>query len=355
MNSFLALILLLGVVALLRIAFQKFLSAQAKSHAFKVSQKSNNEGVFRFSRIFCAAAQLFAVAAVVCAGNADYRARFQAANGAHEPEQAEAILNEWKAARPGDPEYYIAAANFVLNQESSVSISTKTAGPGDFVVADQKTGREVGSISTSAPSTAAYQQAIGLLKKALSKAPARIDIYLGLATLYQDSGGPGELVKELSAMAGYANQHPGTLLYKDGKPYPEPARENLSHAINNFARRCFEAGTKQGDETFHSLAQLAVNAFPDREVPVTISWEFTTAQSKRSRGSHSRTTSTPSSSCLTIRWCGLTSASSTTWRAMRIFNAAGAVAGDRRHRPQPGHPQGPRRGRWPSRPRRGER
>jgi tetratricopeptide (TPR) repeat protein len=227
--------------------------------------KSNNGGVFRFSRIFCAAAWFFAVAAVVCAGNADYRARFQAANGAHELEQAEAILNEWKAASPGDAEYYIAAANFVLNQESSVSISTKKAVPGDFVVADQKTGREVGSISASVPSTAAYQQAIVLLKEALSKAPARIDIYLGLATLYQDSGDPGELVKELSAMAAYANQHPKTLLYKDGKPYPEPARENLSHAISNFARRCFEAGTKQGDETFHSLAQLAVNAFPDRE------------------------------------------------------------------------------------------
>ena len=221
--------------------------------------------MFRFSRIFCAAAQFFAVAAVVCASNADHRSRFQAANGAHELEQAEAILNEWKAASPGDPEYYIAAANFLLNEERGVSISTKKAVPGDLVVADQKTGREVGSVSTSVPSAAAYQQAIGLLKEALSKAPARIDIYLGLATLYQDSGGPGELVNELSAMAAYANQHPGTLLYKDGKPYPEPARENLSHAISNFARRCFEAGTKQGDETFRSLAQLAVNAFPDRE------------------------------------------------------------------------------------------
>ena len=38
MNSFLALILLLGVVALLRIAFQKALSGQAKSRASKISQ-----------------------------------------------------------------------------------------------------------------------------------------------------------------------------------------------------------------------------------------------------------------------------------------------------------------------------
>ena len=183
---------------------------------------------------FFAAAQLFAVAAVVWGGNADYRgARFQAANGAHEPEQAEAILNEWKAASPDDPEYYIAAANSVLNQESSVSISTKKAGPGDFVVADQKTGREVGSSSTSPPSTAAYQQAIGLLKEALSKAPARIDItsawprcirIRAVRRTREGIVGDGRL----------RESHPGTLLYKDGKPYPEPARENLSHAISNL-------------------------------------------------------------------------------------------------------------------------
>ena len=38
MNSFLALIVLLGVVALLRIAFQKAVSGQAKSRASKISQ-----------------------------------------------------------------------------------------------------------------------------------------------------------------------------------------------------------------------------------------------------------------------------------------------------------------------------
>ena len=40
MNSFLALILLLGVVALLRIAFQKSLSGQAKNRASNISQSS---------------------------------------------------------------------------------------------------------------------------------------------------------------------------------------------------------------------------------------------------------------------------------------------------------------------------
>ena len=77
--------------------------------------KSNHVSGFRLGRILCSAAQLFAVVALAGGGNADYRARFQAANRAHEAEKAEAIPKEWKAASPGDPEYYIASANFVLN------------------------------------------------------------------------------------------------------------------------------------------------------------------------------------------------------------------------------------------------
>ena len=43
------------------------------------------------------------------------------------------------------------------------------------------------------------------------------------------------------------------------------SRDHLSHAISNFARHYFEVGTRQGDETFHSLAQLGFSAFPVRE------------------------------------------------------------------------------------------
>lgn len=226
--------------------------------------RSDDRGVFRFRRFLCSAAQVFAVATTVCAADVDYPGRFQAANR-NDRNQAEAILQEWKAARASDPEYYIAAANFVLSKESGVIISTKKAGPDDLVIAAEKSGREVGSISSSGPSAAGYQTAIELLKEGISKAPARIDIYLGLATLHKDSGAPGELVKDLSALAAYANEHPGTLLCKDGKSYPEPARENLSHAISNFARDYFQLETKEGDKTFHRLAELDVTAFPDCE------------------------------------------------------------------------------------------
>ena len=57
----------------------------------------------------------------------------------------------------------------------------------------------------------------------------------------------------------------GRYYHKDGKPYPSLRAQIYRHAIGNFAWLCSEVGSSQGDETFRSLALLAVNAFPDRE------------------------------------------------------------------------------------------
>lgn len=218
----------------------------------------------RLARICCPVVLLFARATPVRALEADYPTRFQAANNAHDPKQAATVLKEWQAAHPDDPEYFIAAANFLLDRERDVSVSTKAAGPTDFVIADAS-GQKVGSISAATPSAATYHKAIELLKEGLSKAPGRVDIHLGLATLYQESGATDELVKQLAQMAAYANEHPQDLRCKGNEPYPGPAREELSHKISNVARHYFGLETKEGDETFRRLAQLDIDAFPDRE------------------------------------------------------------------------------------------
>lgn len=212
----------------------------------------------------CLAAHWLAAAPVAPAGAVDYPARLEAAKAERNAPQAEAVLAEWKAAQPDDPEHDIAAANYLLSQQAGLSITTKKAGRNELVIAD-KNGHEVGSIAGARPSAAAYRQAIDLLQEGLSKAPGRIDIHLGLATLYQESGAPKEMVEQFTRMTAYAREHADALLGKGGKPFPEPAREDLAHAISNFARRAFELSTKEGDETFRALAQLDIEAFPDRE------------------------------------------------------------------------------------------
>ena len=210
-------------------------------------------------------ASLFLTLSGVVHGEAAYKERLQKAEAAHDPKQTQAVLDEWKLARPDDPEYYIAAANDALSGAPGVVISTKPAAKGDFVVADQKTGKAVGSLSAGKPSAASDHRAIDLLVQGLSKAPDRMDIYLGLGTLYQETNDTGALTKDLSDMAAYAKAHPGKLLGREGKPYPEPTDENLALEINVFASHYFEIGTKETDRVFHDLAQLDADAFPNRE------------------------------------------------------------------------------------------
>ncbi len=126
-------------------------------------------------RFLCTPVLLLLLAAGTLRAAEDFAARFQKAKAAQDTTQTAAILDEWKRAQPDDPKYYIAAANDLLDRESGPMISTKQAGPGDFVVTDEKTGRPVGSFGPRTPPPEANRKAVELLKQGLSKAPARMD------------------------------------------------------------------------------------------------------------------------------------------------------------------------------------
>lgn len=213
----------------------------------------------------CTLALALSVAATLHADDTDFAERLQKAKADHDAPQSAAILDEWKRARPDDPEYYIAAANDLLDRDAGVVISTKKAEPGDFVVTDQKTGRAVGSVAQGMPSPETNRQAVELLKQGLAKAPARMDIYLGLATLYERLNDSEALLADLSEMAAYANAHPDAVLGRGGRPYPTPVDENLSHQINDIAHHYFARETEADNRTFHELAKLDAEAFPNVE------------------------------------------------------------------------------------------
>lgn len=207
---------------------------------------------------------LLATVTLRAADAGEFAARFQKAKAAQDTTQTAAILDEWKRAQPDDPEYYIAAANDLLDRDSGVIVSKKKAERGDFVVTDPKTGRAVGSIAQGMPSPETNRKAVDLLKQGLAKAPARMDIYLGLAVLHERLDDQKALVADLSAMAAYANAHPGGVLDRGGKPFPPPVDEALAQGINNFAHRCYEHETKAANQTFFALAKLDADAFPNR-------------------------------------------------------------------------------------------
>ena len=204
------------------------------------------------------------VAATLHAADADdFAARLQKAKADHDTTQTTAVLDEWKRTRPDDPEYYIAAANDLLDRDSGVVISKKKAEKGDFAVTDPKTGRPVGSIAQGVPSPESNRQAVGLLRQGLAKAPARMDIYLGLAVLDERLDDSEALLSDLSAMSTYAKAHPDGLLGRQGKPFPTPADQELSQEISRIANHYFQHETVAANRTFHDLAKLDAEAFPD--------------------------------------------------------------------------------------------
>ena len=195
-------------------------------------------------------------------GADDYRQPFETARQAHDNKAAQTALDAWKTAHPDDPEYYIAAANFLLSQGGGLTVSTKKAATGDFAVADQKTGQAVGSIAPSDPAPETYRAAVDLLKTGLQKAPQRVDIRLGLATLYKQLEDRKAVLGELAELTVYAKAHHDTLQGNDGGVYPAPVDENLALAINGFARRYFDEDTPENNQIFYDLAKLDADAYP---------------------------------------------------------------------------------------------
>ncbi len=201
------------------------------------------------SRPIALAGVLFLLLAATSGAQDDFASRFKQAKAANDPKRTGEVLAEWKHARPDDPEHDLAAANDLLDKNTRLRIMQQAV---PWTIDGER-------------SPEALQQAIGLLKEAVSKAPSRIDIRLEIASLYEEEGEAAAVVKELTELVAYAKAHPSGLLDTDGKPFPEPVDEKLAYTISAFAGRYFEHETEWGNQAFLELAKLDLSAYPNRE------------------------------------------------------------------------------------------
>ena len=117
----------------------------------------------------------------------DYPQEFARVKKEGDEKKIELLLGEWLKSEVDKPDAFIAAANYYWHKSSGVGMSTRRAEQGDIVIADPKTGKEVGSIyATTNPQH--VKTAIDYLHQALKKFPQRLDIWFGLAEIQQDSG-----------------------------------------------------------------------------------------------------------------------------------------------------------------------
>jgi tetratricopeptide (TPR) repeat protein len=191
----------------------------------------------------------------------DYAARFKELREQKADAQIEPLLNEWREKRPNDPDAWITGANYYFNQRQ-VMISTKKPQKGDFSLTQKKTGKQAGSISFEAD-RGAIKRAAELLQEATAKFPDRLDIWCGLAFIFQETGDFDSEVATLKRMVAYAHDHAAELRWLKGEPLAEPADQFIAEKLHSYSLYYEKKENPEDDKRFLQIAMFGTEQFPN--------------------------------------------------------------------------------------------
>jgi len=194
----------------------------------------------------------------------DYAARFkelqsQRAEGA----KIDAVLDEWRLKSPDDPNAWITSANYYFNESVGPNVSTKTPEKGDFAVKDQKAGKTAGSISFKPNVAKTSRSATALLQEAATKFPDRLDIWCGLAFIYQESGDFDNELVTLKRMVAYTKAHPTGLKWLNGEPIEDPEDHYVPEKLHGYGQHYEKKENPEDDKRWFQIASLATQEYPN--------------------------------------------------------------------------------------------
>jgi tetratricopeptide (TPR) repeat protein len=191
----------------------------------------------------------------------DYAARFKELREQKADAQIEPLLNEWREKRPNDPDAWITGANYYFNQRQ-VMISTKKPQKGNFSLTQKKTGKQAGSISFEAD-RGAIKRAAELLQEATAKFPDRLDIWCGLAFIFQETGDFDSELATLKRMVAYAHDHAAELRWLKGEPLAEPADQFIAEKLHSYSLYYEKKENPEDDKRFLQIAMFGTEQFPN--------------------------------------------------------------------------------------------
>ncbi len=194
----------------------------------------------------------------------DYAARFQKlrdqkADGV----QIDSVLDEWRAKSPNDPDAWITSANYYFNESVGPTMSSKTPEKGDYSLRDKKTGKTAGSISFKPNVAQTSRSATGLLQEATGKFPDRLDIWCGLAFIYQESGDFDNELATLKQMVAYTKGHPTGLKWLKGEPIEEPENNYVPEKLHGYGVYYEKKENPEDDKRWFQIASLATQEYPN--------------------------------------------------------------------------------------------
>src|SRR5436305_1148236 len=179
----------------------------------------------------------------------------------HADDQIEPLLTEWREKAPDDRDAWITSANYYFNQRQT-NISTKKPGPGDITLTDKK-GKLAGSISFE-QDEANMKRATDLLQEATTKFPDHLDIWCGLAFMYQESGDFDNELSTLKKMVAYAREHPTQLKWLKGEPLGKPADKFVPEKLHEYGLYYQNKENPEDDKRWFQISSLATQQYPNR-------------------------------------------------------------------------------------------
>jgi tetratricopeptide (TPR) repeat protein len=193
----------------------------------------------------------------------DYAGRFKQLDQKADGVQIDSLLDEWRAKQPNDPDAWITSANYYFNQSVGPIISTKKAEKDDFVLKNEKNGKDAGSISFKPNVAATSRNAASILQEATTKFPDRLDIWCGLSWMYQEGGDFDNELAALKKMVAYVREHPSDLKWLKGEKLPAPVDEFVPDKLHSYAIYYEKKENPEDDKRFFQLATFSAEQFPN--------------------------------------------------------------------------------------------
>jgi tetratricopeptide (TPR) repeat protein len=194
------------------------------------------------------------------ASGQEYARRYRQLLDQHADGQIGPLLTEWREKAPDDPDAWITSANYYFNQRQT-NISTKKPGPDDITLTDKK-GKLAGSISFE-QTNENTKRAADLLKEATTKFPDHLDIWCGLAFMYQESGDFDNELSTVKKMVAYTRAHPAQLKWLKGEPLGKPADKFVPEKLHEYGSYYEAKENAEDDKRWYEIATLATEQYPN--------------------------------------------------------------------------------------------
>lgn len=194
----------------------------------------------------------------------------------------EAFLAKSADQEKDNPDYYATAGNYWWQVSQAVSITTKRAAGEDFSVTDEKSGKEIGSISTVAQTHPEIpKKALEILAEGARRFPERVDLALGLAHVQKEMGQTSDCVQTLIDLLSYSSKNPKTLRWKKGQQLPKEPNQMIPETIQGYSADLYQQESPETDALCTSLCDATIRAFPEHPFAYNIKAALASAAGKQ--------------------------------------------------------------------------